>query len=53
VEEGVRLVKATDWVVTIATALSAVAAWVALAFSIYNAYARWRDRKPRVKMTAT
>ena len=43
----------TDGVVTAATALSALAAWVALGFSIYNAYARRKDRTPRVKMAAT
>ena len=42
----------TDWVITVATALSALAAWVALGFSIYNAYARRRERKPRVEMVA-
>jgi hypothetical protein len=46
-------VTTTDFVVTIATALSAAAAWVALGFSIYNAYARRKDRIPQVKMAAT
>ena len=41
-----------DWVRTVATVRSALAAWVALGFSIYNAYARRRDRKPRVGMSA-
>jgi hypothetical protein len=49
----VPYVKTTDGVVTIATALSAAAAWVALGFSIYNAYARRKDRIPQVKMAAT
>jgi hypothetical protein len=34
----------------VATALSALAAWVALGFSIYNAYARRKDRTPRVEL---
>jgi len=46
-------VTTTGWVVTIATALSAAAAWVALGFSIYNAYVRRKDRIPQVKMAAT
>lgn len=41
-----------DWVVTVAPALTALAAWLALVFSIYNAYALRRDRKPRVEMVA-
>lgn len=41
-----------DWVGTVAPAFTALAAWAALAFSIYNAYALRRDRKPRVEMRA-
>lgn len=41
-----------DWVGTIAPAFTALAAWAALVFSIYNAYALRRDRKPRVEMRA-
>ncbi len=51
-EEDVRVVTIPDWVGTVAPALTALAAWVALGFSIYNAYARRRDRKPRVEMVA-
>src|SRR5215218_9728911 len=43
----------TDWVGTVATALSALAAWGALGFSIYNAYARRKDRTPRVELAAS
>lgn len=40
----------TDWVVTVSVALSALAAWAALVFSIRNAYALRKDRRPRVEM---
>jgi hypothetical protein len=43
----------TDWVGTVWPALSALAAWVALVFSIYNAYARRKDRTPRVELAAS
>jgi hypothetical protein len=39
-------------VVTVATALSALAAWVALGFSIYNTITQRRDRTQSVKMIA-
>lgn len=45
VEEGVRYVMIPDWI----TALVALAA---LLLSIYNTYRQWRDRKPRVEMSA-
>lgn len=55
IQEAERTLKVEDvnWVVTVATALSALAAWVALGFSIYNAYARRKDRTPRVKLAVS
>ncbi len=38
--------------IAVATALSALAAWAALGLSLYNAYARWKDRTPRVELAA-
>jgi hypothetical protein len=35
-----------DWVVPVATVLSALAAWVALVISIYNAYTQRKNRLP-------
>jgi hypothetical protein len=46
----VRSVTDTEWVITVATAFSALAAWVALGLSIYNTYTQRRDRTPRVDM---
>jgi hypothetical protein len=46
VEEGVRGVTVTDWIV-------AIVAVCALALSIYNTYTQWRDRKPRVEIATS
>lgn len=51
VAEGLQAVTVPDWVGTVAPAFTALAAWAALVFSIYNAYALRRDRKPRVEIS--